>query len=339
MKVIIMAGGRGTRFWPRSVEQKPKQFLAFASTKTMLQMTYDRFREWLPLHCIFVLAPKMYLDLVKEQLPELDESHIIIEPYQKDTGPCIGLAALRFLNKGDDDVLVTVASDHYIPDAQAFIRVIMKAEQVVHSTGSAVTIGIIPTRPDTGYGYIRACEMPGDNELLKVQEFIEKPLLTKARELIQNKYVYWNSGIVVWKPSIIGSYMARYQNAMWKVLNSIGDDFDQGYALLPKISVDYAILEKADNLYCIPANFEWDDLGSWKSLERIHTPDSDGNTKMGETHTFMTKNSIIYTEHQKAVVIGVEDLIIVSTSNGLLVCHKSKEDQIKKTLEGGGDPL
>lgn len=332
MKIIIMAGGKGMRFWPKSVERKPKQFLSLVSRETMLQHTYHRFRNWLPSDRIYVVTPKIYQNLVKEQLPEMAEKQLIIEPHQRDTGPCIALTARHFLEEGDDDVLITVPSDHHISDWEALLRILTKAEQTVCRTGAAAVIGIVPTRPDSGFGYIRASNRTDDHEVLKVQEFIEKPPVERARELIRSEDVFWNSGIVVWKPSMIADYMKRHQAEMWSILNGHGD-LSEIYAHLPKISVDYAILEKANDLFCIPATFAWDDVGTWKAIERLHSPDADGNTIMGETLLSMTRNSLIFTEHHKAVVIGVKDLIIVSTPDGLLVCHKSKEDQIKKVLE------
>ncbi|WP_052475945.1 mannose-1-phosphate guanylyltransferase [Cohnella kolymensis] len=337
MKVIIMAGGKGTRFWPRSLDQMPKQFLALTSNLTMLQQTYKRFREWLPEHLIYVCTWRGYLDLVKEQLPDLTDSKIILEPEQRDTGPGIGLAALHFLRQGDDEVLVTAAADHHIPDSEQLMSVLMQAETFAGTGCPIVTIGVTPTRPETGYGYIMTSGTNDRDNVLKVQTFIEKPTMQKAQQLIQCADVYWNSGIVVWKPSTIQHYMMRYEMELWNVLNSSGDELDKGYSLLPHRSVDHAILEKSDNLYCIPARFEWDDVGTWKSLERMCHPDPQGNITFGDTHTFSTNNSIIFSEHQKAIVIGVEDLIIVSTADGLLVCHKSKELQIKKSVEGGGN--
>ncbi|ULL17964.1 mannose-1-phosphate guanylyltransferase [Paenibacillus sp. H1-7] len=333
MKIIIMAGGQGTRFWPRSVKQKPKQFLSLTSTETMLQQSVRRFAQFLPLTSIYVLTTRQYSPMVFEQLPELKQEQILLEPEPRDTGPCIALAALHFLSGGNDEVLVTTPSDQYIPDAQALWEALLQAEQIAQKGRSIVTLGIVPTRPETGYGYIETEEPDGEGGVVVAKAFIEKPHLEKAKQLIQQKNMYWNSGIFIWKPSTIKHYMMLYQREMWTRLEGCGGQWEQVYHQLPKISIDYAILEKASMIYTIPVTFEWDDVGIWTSLERVFGTDSEGNIMMGDVNSMLTNNSIIYTEHQKAIVIGIQDVIIVSTADGLLVCHKSQEQHIKTMLK------
>ena len=333
MKVVIMAGGNGTRFWPLSVNVKPKQFLSLNSGETLIQETYRRFRTWLEPEKIYVVTTTEYLNLVREQLPEIYTDHIITEPDRRDTGPCIALTALYFLDKGEDEVLVTTPSDQYIGDADALMEVLNQAEQVAYSDKVIATLGIVPSRPESGYGYIEAEVNSWDKCVHKVKSFIEKPSVERAEQLIQKGNMFWNSGIFVWNPSTIAYYMNLYQRDMWEVICKNKRQLDKIYSQLPKISVDYAILEKADNIYMIPVHFPWDDVGTWTSLERIHQTDSNGNILIGDIQTLLASNSIVFSEKEKTVVLGVSNLIIVSTEKGLLVCHKSEEQRIKKILE------
>ncbi|SCW46963.1 mannose-1-phosphate guanylyltransferase [Paenibacillus tianmuensis] len=329
MNIIIMAGGQGTRFWPRSTRSKPKQFLALTSEETMLQQTYRRFLQYVPSTSIYVLTTKQYSDMVREQLPELKGEHILLEPEPKDTAPCIALSALHFLQKGEDDVLVTTPSDQYIPEGDSLWEALKQAESIALSGCSIVTLGIVPTRPETGYGYILTEEPTEEGRALTAKAFIEKPPSERAKQLMEQKNVFWNSGIFIWKPSTIAYFMSRNQQEMWSLLEGCGGQWDNVYSRLPKVSVDYAILEKASSIYTIPVHFEWDDIGSWSSLERVHQPDEQGNLLMGDASTLFTHNSIVYTENLKTVVIGVKDLIIVSTPDGLLVCDKAYEQHIR----------
>lgn len=338
MKVVILAGGKGTRFWPRSVERKPKQFLALTSGETMLQTTYQRFLRWLPKQKIYVVTTRAYRRLVEEQLPELAAEQIIEEPGPRDTGPCMALTAHRFLSIDDDEVMVTAPSDQYIPDDHSLRLALETAEKGALTNLAIVTLGIVPTRPETGYGYIEAERRKEKNQsinaqafgLLPVKRFIEKPTVSVARELIAKDNIYWNSGIFVWKPSTIAHYMKTYQKPIW---DSIANQDGREYLQLPKISVDYAILEKAETIWTVPVDFEWDDVGLWTSLERIKELNEDGNMLQGDIHTYRSGSNIIYSENKPAIVIGVEDLIIVSTDDGLLVCHKSEEQEIKTVLQ------
>ncbi|MBY0074703.1 mannose-1-phosphate guanylyltransferase [Priestia aryabhattai] len=332
MKAIIMAGGQGTRFWPWSIKEKPKQFLTLSSDKTMIQETYDRFRKWLPIEKIFVVTTDEYYSLVIEQLPEINSDQIILEPERRDTGPCVALSALHFLEKQEDEVIVTVPSDQYISDGELFRNSMITAEKAAQKDRSIVTLGIVPTRPETGYGYIEAKEGVGQESIVPVKKFIEKPSLKQAVELLKNKNVYWNSGIFLWKPSTIAYYMELLQKDIWRTLLNNRSNLKQAYSKLPKISVDYAILEKAEKVYMIPAKFEWDDLGSWCSVERIQKENDKQNLELGNVYTLESNNCIVISDKQKALVIGVDDLIIVSTEEGLLVSHKSKEQIIKKAL-------
>lgn len=337
MKAVIMAGGKGTRFWPRSTESKPKQFLALTSEHaTMLQITYERFRSCLAEEDVYVAVSENYLPIVKEQLPSLSACQFIIEPEQRDTAPCIALTANHFIKIGIDDVIVTAPSDQYIPDTEELMEALRIAESAAKDSGVVVTLGIVPTRAETGYGYIEASEAEDaakyGRRVKEVMAFIEKPSKEKAEQLIKLTNIYWNSGIFIWKPSTIGTYMEMHQSAMWSIFKLEGAALTEAYGKLPKLSIDYAIIEKLELLYTIPIEFTWDDVGTWTSLERIFETDADGNMLFGTIYPLSTRNSIVYSEHQKVVVIGVNDLIIVSTDEGLLICNKSEEQNVKHAI-------
>jgi mannose-1-phosphate guanylyltransferase len=245
------------------------------------------------------------------------------------------LTALHFLWRNEDEILVFTPSDHYISDVQALRQALLEAEKAACTDRAIATLGIVPTRPETGYGYIETKGEETEN-LLKVKRFIEKPNESEAKSLIQRPNVFWNSGIFVWKSSTIEYYMKKYQPKLWEPLARTGGDEDAVksiYPSLPRISVDYAIIEKADNIMMKPVQFYWDDVGNWTSLERIRFVDDKGNMLQGNIHAYWTENSILYTENRKTVVIGVQDLIIVSTDEGILICHKTREQDIKKVLQ------
>ncbi|MGE7906614.1 mannose-1-phosphate guanylyltransferase [Peribacillus sp. NPDC094092] len=332
MKAIILAGGQGGRFWPLSTEEKPKQFLNLYSKETMIQQTYQRFRNWLPADKVFVVTTEKYLPLLMEQLPEIKNQQIILEPDQKDTAPCIAITALHFLNKKDDEVLVLAPSDQYIDDSNSLRNALSLAEDVAISEKSFVTLGVTPNKPETGYGYIQTKkDAKYDSSVFKVETFIEKPDIKTAEKLIKEENVFWNSGIFICKPSTIAANFRTLQADLWKLISENQNELKAVYPLLPKVSIDYAILEKTEAVYTIPVNFNWDDLGVWTGLERVQLSDNNNNLMRGEVITSSTQNCIVYTD-RKTILIGVEDLIIATTENGLVVCHKSKEQKIKKII-------
>ncbi|WP_245856005.1 mannose-1-phosphate guanylyltransferase [Bacillus oleivorans] len=330
---MIMAGGQGTRFWPWSVKNRPKQFLPLHSKKTMIQETFERYSQWLSKEKIYVVTTEEYHDLLMEQLPQLPSEQIILEPERKDTAPCVALTALHCLEKDEDEVLVMSPADQYISDSQELMETLLLAEKIANSGHSIVTLGIPPTRPETGYGYIKT-KYPSfiENKVLHVEKFIEKPFLDHAETLINDNNVFWNSGIFVSKPSTIAYYMEKFQTNIWNTLIKNKDNLKTAYLKLPKISVDYAILEKADEVYMIPVTFDWDDLGTWGSLERFKKEDQNHNILIGNVQVLSSENCMIISEKQNAMVLGAKDLIIVLTEEGLLVCHKSQEQEIKNLL-------
>ncbi|MEV2909749.1 sugar phosphate nucleotidyltransferase [Paenibacillus larvae] len=336
MKVIIMAGGKGTRFWPKSKASKPKQFLALLGKETLIQQTYRRYREFLPEEDLYVVTATCYLPLLLEQLPELHADQIILEPEQRDTAPCIALTALHFLRENCDDVLVTTPSDQYIGDVPKLKEALDKAAEVARQGNLIVTLGVRPTRPETGYGYMEYEEELSYGRAYPVKRFIEKPSFDKAVELLKHSCMLWNSGIFIWKPSTICFYMEQLQPQMWKTLIQSGSSLNEVYPLMPKLSVDYAIMEQADSMFTIPVDFVWDDIGTWSSLPRFHDLDEERNVIQGEVSLLSSTGNIILSD-KKTLILGVHDLIVVSTNEGLLVCHKPFEQYIKNVLAENGE--
>lgn len=328
-----MAGGKGNRLWPKSASGKPKQFLALTSEETMLQMTYRSLAKLLPEHHLYVATAAKYVDLVTEQLPELGEERLIVEPVQRDTAPGIALTALWFLRNEDDEVIVTMPADHLIPDTKSLFDRLSEAEAQAQAPEAIVTLGIVPTRPETNFGYIHTYGDMGDGSVRKVLAFLEKPNKEKARKWVEMPDVYWNSGIFIWKPSTIAGAMKRHCPDIWYPLAEARDDWESVYGKLPKISVDYAILEKSEHLYCIPVTFDWDDIGTWRSLERFSQSDEAGNIVNGNVLLANATNNIVFSEKRQAIVLGADNLIIVATDDGLLVCHKSSESLLKKYVQ------
>ncbi|MBB6675006.1 mannose-1-phosphate guanylyltransferase [Cohnella nanjingensis] len=333
MNIVIMAGGKGHRLWPHSAGGKPKQFLALTAEETMLQLTYRRLARFVAPPRLYVATAAAYVGLVREQLPELDPDRIITEPVQRDTGPCVALSALHFLRKKDDDVLIMIPSDQHIPDTGALASALEEAEAIAGVGRSIVTLGVVPNRPETNYGYMQADANDRLGSAYRVARFIEKPDADRAEALIHTPNTYWNCGIFAWRPSTIAAEMQAHQPGMWSRLAGAGEEWEAVYAELPKISVDYAILEKAKRVYTIPVDFEWDDMGRWTSLERVLNKDAHGNIVQGTVRAVASADNIIVGDQTRTVVIGVRDLIIVSTAEGLLVCHKSKEPLLKQIVQ------
>lgn len=336
MKIVIMAGGKGTRFWPLSTERMPKQFRSYLSEQTLIQETVGRFRGFVPASRLYVAAPRRYLPLLEEQLPDWTPDRVIVEPEQKDTAACIALAVFRFLQAGDDEPVAFVPSDHYIADPASFLEALKAAAQIALRPDAIVTLGVRPSRPETGFGYLRttpASDMAGAaGEALQVTHFLEKPSKERARQLIGEPGVYWNSGILVCRPEAMARCIETYEPAIWNSLLQHPRDADAAYAGMPRLSIDYAVLEKAKTIYCLPIDCGWDDIGSWASLYRYVTPDAGDNVSKGDVTLTESSGNIVYVEGKPAVIVGVNDLLIVSTEHGLLICPKSMEPSMKKWL-------
>lgn len=334
---LIMAGGKGTRFWPVSTEKRPKQFLKLLGNTTMLQMTVNRILPIIPIERIFICTGYKYIDLVKEQIPNLPERNIIVEPEGRNTAPCISLSAMLINKYYPDCSMLVLPADHLVSKQEEFIQVIEKANEfIVNKRKTLITFGIMPNRPETGYGYIKVED--GNNEWIKkVKKFVEKPDYDKALEYLLNGNYLWNSGIFLWNSKYIIELIKEFLPNTYEALENIIECNDQdiqsiidaNYNRTDSISIDYGIMEKANSIYVVPCNFGWDDVGSWNSLERYAEKDVYGNVFIGDGITYNSSNNIILS--QKPIVVnGIEDIIIVETEDYIMISSKSKEQEIKK---------
>lgn len=346
---VIIAGGKGSRFWPKSRVRLPKQFLKLGSDRTMLQQTVDRIRRYVDTSNIYIVTNHDYAGEIKKLLPEISPANILVEPDNKETATCIGLAAIHLIKKNPDGIMVVLPSDHYITEEEKFIRVIRTAVKLAQETEGLITMGIKPTRPETGYGYIECSEtigIIGGKRFCRVTKFTEKPDLQKAKEYLGQGNYLWNSGMFVWKASVFLKAMKKFlpdiYAPLWMIKGAIGTIGEEeivkdAYQMIRGISVDYGIMEKTSSdgeipVYVIPSEFGWDDIGSLRALERIYGRDDVGNVARGKHFGIDTKNCIVDAQDKMIVTLGVEDLIIVDTDDVLLICDKNRDQEIKSVL-------
>lgn len=339
---IIMAGGIGSRFWPLSRTSRPKQFLDILNTgKTFLQDTVNRFNGICPIENIYIVTNKAYKDLVIEQLPELNPDQILLEPQRKNTAPCIAYANYRILKKNPNANIVVAPSDHLIIDTDQFRSTISKGLAFVSENNALLTIGIKPTRPETGYGYIQVNnEESNVTESKKVKTFTEKPDAKMAKVFVDSGDFLWNSGIFLWN---INSIQKAFENHLqeidilfkeaFPVLGTEKEDLAIAnvYSECKNISIDYGVMEKADNVYVISADFGWSDLGTWGSLYENMEKTEDKNVIKGKNViTYNSENCIINVSDEKLLVInGLSDFIVVESDNTILICKKDDEQQLR----------
>lgn len=335
-----MSGGIGSRFWPASREAKPKQFLDFFGTgKSLLQLTFDRFKNIVPVENIFIVTNDLYKDLTQQELPELDESQILLEPMRRNTAPCIAFATYRINALNPNANIVVAPSDHLILNDGEFTKMITDAFEFVEKHNTLLTLGIRPNRPETGYGYIQMSETKLDG-VTKVKVFTEKPNLELAKVFYESGEFLWNSGIFIWNTQTILDAFNKHLPAVTNVFDQGKDKFgtseekafiDEVYTRCPNISIDYGIMEKADNVYVQAANFGWSDLGTWGSLYEISDKDDMGNVTVGaDTLLYESSDNMITLPKGKlAVVQGLNDYIVVESDGVLLICKKDEEQRIK----------
>jgi mannose-1-phosphate guanylyltransferase len=337
---LIMAGGKGERFWPLSTDDKPKQFLNLLGEDTMIQMTVKRLEGLIPIERIFVVTAERYVGLVKEQLPNLPGENIIVEPVGRNTAPCIALSAF-YINKRMGDVTIAVLpSDHLIKDEEKFRQVLNSAYEFVNKKQDAiVTLGIKPDRPETGYGYIKALyeiEKINNNSIYKVERFVEKPDKETAERYLNEGTYLWNGGMFIWKASTILKCTNQYLPQTFEVLAEIAaadENFEevlkQKYEEVENISVDYGIMEKSNNIYVIPCDFGWDDVGSWTSLERYREKDENGNVANQNCIAKDSSGNIIMAS-KKVILNGIENIIVVETDDYIMISSKDRAHEIKE---------
>nr|WP_295678988.1 mannose-1-phosphate guanylyltransferase [uncultured Lachnoclostridium sp.] len=345
MKVtaLIMAGGRGERFWPKSRKNLPKQFLSLTSDgKTMIQLTVERILPLVSMEDIYIATNSDYKSLILEQLPNIPEENILCEPVSRNTAPCIGLGAVHVSKKYEEAIMIVLPSDHLIRYNSMFINVLKDACDVASKGNNLVTIGITPDYPETGYGYIKFNPNNCQGRSFEVERFVEKPNLEVAKEYLASEEYLWNSGMFVWKISSILHNIEQFMPETFSGLSSIKEGIgtsnqdvilEKEYLNFPSISIDYGIMEKCDNIFTIPGAFGWDDVGSWLAVERIKKTNEYGNIVDGNVITIDSNNCIIEADKKLIATVGVEDLIIVDTEDATLICDKQSANNIKKVLE------
>lgn len=338
---LIMAGGKGTRFWPLSTEEKPKQFLNLIGKDTMIQMTVNRIKPIIPIERIFICTGAMYVDLVKEQLPELPERNIIIEPEGRNTAPCIALSALVIDRYFKDSTMIVLPSDHLIKDEQKFRDIINKSESFLQNNEEAiVTLGMKPDRPETGYGYIKYNNEINNNydfNVFKVDKFVEKPNEEKAKEYLENESYLWNGGMFLWKTSTIINEIKKYSPQTYDAIHeieSIKEEklqklIDEKYHETEAISIDYAVLEKSKNIYVVPSEIGWDDIGTWKSVERYKEKDINNNILDGNALVIESNSNIAINKGKKIVMIGIDDVMTLETEDSIYIVNKDYMDNLR----------
>jgi mannose-1-phosphate guanylyltransferase len=345
---VIMAGGIGARFWPMSRTAHPKQFIDILGTgTTLIQQTYQRFLRVCPSENIYIVTNEIYKDLIKEQIPDINDDQILCEPSRRNTAPCLAYAAYKIADINPNAKLIVAPSDHMILKEDIFIENLSTTLKAAGENDWLLTLGIKPSRPDTGYGYIQFKEDPvkgrDDDGIRKVRTFTEKPNQELAKTFLESGDFLWNSGIFIWSLKSIrkafethlpevGSLFEEGKN---KYFTEAEDPFiKQAYAVCKSISIDYGIMEKADNVYVLPVDFGWSDLGTWGSLYEIRSQDDNKNAVMGKNvKLYDTSNCIINMPEDKLVVIqGLDDYIVVEDEDILLICNKDDEQQIRQIV-------
>lgn len=337
---VIMAGGVGSRFWPFSRNSRPKQFLDFFGTgRSLLQMTFDRFRRVVPTQNILIVTNKIYKDLILEQLPEIMPNQILLEPHRRNTAPCIAYAINRIKAMTDNANIIVTPSDHLILKEIDFLDTIREGLNFIENNDALLTLGIKPSRPETGYGYIQIEE--GTTNLRRVKTFTEKPNAELAKVFFETGEFFWNSGIFLWNLHTIDAAFndllpdvnMKFNSGRNKLNTPEEQDFiNEIYASCPNISIDYGIMEKATNVYVLCSDFGWTDLGTWGSLYDMSTKDEQGNVTLKcQSVYYESERNIVALPSEKLVVIqGLNDYIVAESDNVLLICEKDKEQRIRQ---------
>lgn len=345
---VIMAGGVGSRFWPKSRERSPKQFLEIVGSGSMIQNTLARIQALVPAANTFVVTNRMQEELTYKQLPKLPKENILIEPVGRNTAPCIGLAATLVHTLDPKGIMIVLPADHVIRNVDEFLRVLGEAVKVADESDSLITIGIKPSRPETGYGYIQFDEelQTGnpykDRGILRVKTFAEKPNLETAERFLQSGDFLWNSGMFVWKAQSILKEIEVHLPDLHLQLKTLTQKpgtqefrnaLEQAYGLIRSISIDYGVMEKAGNVFVAKGDFGWSDVGSWDEVVRLATADNDQNCIRGVVIARNSKNNYIDAGEKTVAVVGVEDLIVVTTEDAVLVCKKGQSQDVKEIVD------
>lgn len=341
----ILAGGLGTRFWPKSRASFPKQFLDILNTgETLIQATYKRYSSFIPQENIFIITFDEYVDLIKQQLPSINKKNILAEPSRKNTAPCVAYISFKLLQTDPEACLIVAPSDHLITDTINFRDLSLQGLHFAETHKAFVTLGITPTYPNTGYGYIQYdASAPKEDSVFKVKNFSEKPDLELAKTFLASGDFLWNAGIFMWNVKNVVDAFEKFQPEMYELFANEKDNLNTDkeaeaisriYPLCTSISIDYAIMEKANNVYVIPASFGWSDLGTWNSTYDHLETDEKNNALAGEEIIMIdSQESIVYSQEEKLIVLqGLNNFIVVDTPDVLLVCKRESEQQVKEFL-------
>jgi mannose-1-phosphate guanylyltransferase len=339
-----MAGGSGTRFWPRSRVKKPKQYLSLFGERSLIQESVQRFANFIPEEGIYVVSAKSQQAILEEQTPNLPKENLIFEPVGKNTLPAIGLAALFIAKKDPDGILIVSPSDHLIQNDELFRQTIESAALIAEKKDGIVTIGITPKFPATGYGYVQTAEEVNVGQSIKsfaVNQFVEKPNFEVATGYLKSGGFYWNSGIFVFKVSVFLDAVQKFSPDLYADLLRIDEHIGNSnyeealnriYNEVVSISIDYGILEKAKNVFLVQGDFVWNDLGSWEEVYKYDKKDENLNSNVGEVIFLDTKGSYVYAPDSLVAVVGLEDVIVVQEGNTILVCKRNRAEEIKAVV-------
>lgn len=339
---VIMAGGVGTRFWPRSKQEKPKHLIRLIGENTLIQDTVNRLEGLVDKENILIVTNRLQKTRIREQLYNIPEENIIDEPFGKNTAACIGLASIILKQKSKDAVAVVLPADHIIHNKREFQNSVLKAAEYAYKSDGLVTIGIVPSYPETDYGYIQFDDEEVEQGINKVQTFAEKPNIATAQRFLEDGGFLWNSGIFVWKPCSIleeiRQFLPDHASGLDEIETNIGTKnfsrvLTQVYGQFKSISIDYGILEKSDKVFVTQGKFDWSDLGSWEAVYQLSQKDEEGNTKIGDVYTENTYNSYIFSPQKFTAVIGVEHLLIINTKDSLLICHRNNSHDVKHVVD------
>ncbi len=345
---VIMAGGVGTRFWPQSREAYPKQFLTLFGNRSLIQQTVDRIAKRIPHEQILIITNERYIGLVNQQLPEIPRENVLGEPIAKNTAPCVALAAEVIHQRVGDAVMAVLPADHIIFDETTFLNIMDSAFEKAHQHDAIVTVGIEPSHPETGYGYIHfdksTAHKLGNHEVHPVFGFKEKPTLEKAQEFLQTGAYLWNSGMFIWSTDTIRN---AFKTCLPEMFNLALDSFAGSNGTVSKeqlqtffescesISVDYGIMEKASSVFVVPGSFGWNDVGSWSAVYDLQEKNDQGNVTKTDLHSLVnTKNSYVSSQSGKLIaLVGVENLAVIETDDAILVCNLEASQDVKKVVE------